>query len=128
MKQAKGRILCVDNDQDTREMISAVLGCEGYEVIAAQNVADGLRQGVTDNFDVILLDWVFNDGTGIELCKELRNAGTSTTVLFYSGRSDARDIENAMSVGAQGFLIKPVESAQLFATLNRFLSSENESA
>jgi len=123
MEQIKGRILCVDDDKDTREMLRALLGLEGYEVIEAQNVAEGLSQGVRNNFDLILLDWVFKDGTGVELCKKLRSTGAATPVLFYSGRSDKVDIETAMKAGAQGFLIKPVEVTQLFESLSQFLNA-----
>ena len=123
MEQIKGRILCVDDDKDTREMLRALLGLEGYEVIEAQNVAEGLSQGVRNNFDLILLDWVFEDGTGVELCRRLRSTGAATPVLFYSGRSDKVDIETALKAGAQGFLIKPVDAAQLFESLSQFLNA-----
>jgi len=123
MKQIKGRILCVDDDKDTREMLRALLGLEGYEVVEAENVAEGLNQGVRNNFDLILLDWVFKDGTGVELCKKLRSTGAATPVLFCSGRSDKVDIETAMKAGAQGFLIKPVEVTQLFESLSQFLNA-----
>ena len=96
MDRAKGRILCVDHDKDAREMTNALLGLQGYEVIQAQNVAEGLSQGVADNFDLILLDWVFEDGTGIDLCKMLRGTGASAPILFYSRISDHADIEGAM--------------------------------
>jgi OmpR-family two-component system manganese-sensing response regulator len=123
MKHLKGRILCVDDDQDTREMLRALLGLEGYEVIEAQNVAEGLNEGAGNNFDLILLDWVFEDGTGVELCEKLRSIGATTPVLFCSGRSDKVDIETAMKAGAQGFLVKPVEVTQLFDSLSQFLNA-----
>jgi DNA-binding response OmpR family regulator len=128
MEQTKGRILCVDDDKDTREMLRALLGLEGYEVIGAENVAEGLRQGVRNNFDLILLDWVFEDGTGVELCKRLRSTGAATPVLFYSGRSDKVDIETALKAGAQGFLIKPVDAAQLFDSLSQVLNAGESGA
>ena len=128
MEQTKGRILCIDDDKDTREMLGALLGLEGYEVIEAQNVAEGLSQGIRNDFDLILLDWVFADGTGVELCEKLRSTGTATPILFYSGRSSNIDIETAMKAGAQGFLIKPVEVTQLFESLSQFLNAEGPGA
>jgi len=123
MENAKGRILCVDDDEDACEMMNALLDLQGYEVIQAQNVAEGLSQGITNNLDLILLDWVFQDGTGIDLCKMLRNTGVSAPILFYSGTCDGADIEKAMQAGAQGFLIKPVDSAGLFHSLSQFLGN-----
>ena len=123
MENAKGRILCVDEDEDACEMMNALLDLQGYEVIQAQNVAEGLSQGITNNLDLILLDWVFQDGTGIDLCKMLRSTGVSAPILFYSGARDGADIETAMRAGAQGFLIKPVDSAGLFHSLSQFLGN-----
>src|SRR6266498_4128792 len=123
MARGKGRILCVDDDSDTREMMNAMLGLQGYEVIQARSVAEGLSHGIADNFDLILLDWVFPDGTGIDLCKMLRSTVPSTPILFYSGISDGDDIASAMGAGAQGFLIKPVDSADLLESLSRFLGN-----
>ena len=123
MERAKGRILCVDDDKDTREMMNALLGLQGYEVIEAQSVAEGLRQGLADNLDLILLDWFFEDGTGIDLCRKLRGTGASAPILFYSGISDRGDIASAMRAGAQGFLIKPVDSAELLQSLSHFLGN-----
>src|SRR6266496_1652918 len=121
MEKAKGRILCVDDDEDACETMNALLDLQGYEVIQAQNVAEGLNQGISNNLDLILLDWAYQDGTGIELCKMLRSTGVSAPILFYSGISDGADIARAMRAGAQGFLIKPVDSAELFDSLSRFL-------
>ena len=59
MEKAKGRILCVDDDEDACEMMNALLDLQGYEVIQAQNVAEGLSQGISNNLDLILLDWGF---------------------------------------------------------------------
>src|SRR2546425_9767465 len=109
MEKTKGRILCVEDDRDTLDMMTALLGLEGYEVIQARTVKDGLSLGSNDNFDLILLDWVFEDGTGIDLCKSLRSSGAPAPILFYSGIGSTAEIDDSMRAGAQGFLIKPVD-------------------
>lgn len=116
------RVLCVDDDADTREMMTVLLGTQGYEVVQATNVKEGLKEATANNIDLILLDWVFEDGTGVDLCRRLRSTGASAPVLFYSGISDTVDIETAMNAGAQGFLIKPVDASRLFESLSRFLN------
>jgi len=123
MEKAMGRILCVDDSEDACEMMNALLDLQGYEVIRALNVAEGLNKGISNNLDLILLDWAYQDGTGIELCKMLRSTGVSAPILFYSGISDGADIARAMRAGAQGFLIKPIDSAELFDSLSRFLGN-----
>jgi DNA-binding response OmpR family regulator len=121
MKQTKGRILCVDDDGDTREMMSELLGLEGYEVVAAQSVAQGLSEAVASNYDLILLDWIFSDGTGVDLCKMIRSTGIPAPILFYSGLGFNAEIDDAMHAGAQGFLIKPVDVAELLQSVARLV-------
>ena len=110
MEKAKGRILCVDDHKDTCDMLTALLGLEGYEVIQANNVTDGLCEALSGDFDLILLDWVFKDGSGIDLCKALATAHSNTPILFYSGIAEKSEMEAAMQAGAQGFLVKPVDA------------------
>ena len=118
MENPKGRVLCVEDDQDSREMVAALLKLAGYDVVEAQNVTQGLSTGRADNFDLILLDWMFRDGTGIELCKMLRSTGAPAPILFYSGVSSPDEIERAMRAGAEGFLIKPVPVEEFLQTVS----------
>jgi len=121
MKAPKGRILCVDDDEDTLEMMTSLLGYEDYEVVQAQTVAEGLALAIADNFDLILLDFVFKDGTGIELCRMIRGTGVPAPILFYSGIAHKEDIDRALSAGAQGFLIKPSNFDELLLQVSRFV-------
>src|SRR2546423_3642558 len=63
------RILCVDDDQDTCETLSAVLDYAAYETTYALTVAERLSLVKKGGFDLIVLDWIFDDGTGVELCQ-----------------------------------------------------------
>jgi len=125
MDKPKGRILCVDDDKDTRDLMTVLLGLEGYEVVQARSVAEGLALAVSDNFDLILLDWVFADGTGVELCKMIRRTSAAAPILFYSGMALKDDIENALSAGAQGFLVKPVDLEVLLQNVSRFVGNDS---
>jgi DNA-binding response OmpR family regulator len=124
MKVPKGRILCVDDDKDTLEMMTSLLGYEDYEVVQAQTVAEGLALAIADNFDLILLDFVFADGTGIELCRMIRETGVPAPILFYSGMALKEDIDQALSAGAQGFLIKPADLDELLLHVSRFVGND----
>lgn len=127
MQKAKGLILCVDDDQDTRDLLTALLGLEGYEVIATSSVGEALSQAMADKFDLILLDWVLKDGTGIELCLALRRSGIDAPILFYSGVGDRDEIQNAMRAGAQGFLVKPTDFEDMLHTVSRFIATADQS-
>lgn len=127
MERVKGRILCVDDHKDTCDMLTALLGLEGYEVIQANNVNDGLCMALSGDFDLILLDWVFKDGSGIDLCKALATVHSNTPILFYSGIAEKSEMEAAMQAGAQGFLVKPVDVNDLLQSVSRFVDNGGQS-
>lgn len=127
MEQVKGRILCIDNDKDTCEMMTVILGLDGYEVRHALSVTDGLRLVRQDSFDLILLDWHFEDGTGVELCKAIRTFDTRTPILFYTGETYSDKIERAMQAGAQGYLIKPTGLEEVLQVVSRYTNVQQRS-
>src|SRR4030095_16205144 len=129
--EAKGRILCIDGHTDACDMVTALLGLEGYKVIQANNLTDGLKAAMSEDFDLILLDWVFTDGSGIELCKELTNTGSRAPILFYSDGAERSEMHAAMEAGAQGFLVKPADANDrfvndLFKSVSRFVGSDDQ--
>ena len=107
MNEPRARVVCVDDDQDTCEMVRAVLESSGYDVLTATTVKEGLSLVRHSDCDLILLDGCFTDGTGIEMCRTIRNFDSKTPILFCSGADDKSDIEQAMQAGAQGYLVKP---------------------
>jgi DNA-binding response OmpR family regulator len=124
MEKVRGRILCVDDHQDTCEMLAALLGLDGFEVTQTNNIADALSAATSNDFDLILLDWVLKDGSGIDLCKALASTHSTTPILFYSGIAGKSEMDAAMQAGAQGFLIKPVDVEDLLQSVSRFVDSE----
>ena len=121
----KGRILCVDDDRDTCEMITVLLGHAGYEVQHALSVTDGLIKARQGGFDLILLDWSFEDGTGLDLCRRLRAFDSRTPILFYTGEIDDSAIQAALSSGAQGYLIKPVAVDSLLQAISSYVKDKH---
>jgi DNA-binding response OmpR family regulator len=119
MQVHKGRILCVDDNKDTCDMLTVLLGLEGYEVIQASNVADGLSAAMSDDFDLIVLDWVLKDGSGLELCKQISGFNSKAPILFYSGLAGKHEMEAAMRAGAHGFLVKPLDVEDLLRSVSR---------
>jgi DNA-binding response OmpR family regulator len=128
MHEAKRRILCVDDDTDTREMIETLLTLQGYQVILARSISEALSHVVSTTFDMILVDWIFEDGTGVDLCTKMKQVGVSAPILFYSGVTDEAHIQSALDAGAQGFLVKPVDPTDLLRHLDRFVKSPDESS
>jgi DNA-binding response OmpR family regulator len=124
MKDTKGRILFIDDDQDTRNMVRTLLGYAGYEAVSASSVTEGLRLAKNKSFDLILLDWHFEDGTGLELCQMIRAFDSQTPIFFYTGVTYEAEIKKALSAGAQGCFIKPVDVDSLLATISVQMRNE----
>jgi DNA-binding response OmpR family regulator len=127
MEESKGRILFIDDDRETCELVQLQLDFAGYHTVAATTVGDGLKLAKTDRFDLILLDWHFQDGTGIELCKMIRDFDGKTPIFFYTGVGLESEVNKMKSAGAQGCLIKPVDIEQLLKTMSIYVR-ENDKA
>ena len=99
-------ILFVDDHEDTRFLISYLLGSWGYEVVAAESIGEGLALARSRRFDLYLLDSRFADGSGAELCEGIREFDKATPIIFYSGDHPSRLVK-ALECDAQGFVLKP---------------------
>jgi two-component system, OmpR family, KDP operon response regulator KdpE len=100
------RILYVDDHEDTRFLLKSLLEASGYDLTTAATAGEGLRLARAGGFDLFLFDYKFGDGTGRELCEGVREFDPVTPILFFSGSHPALQQE-ALSCGAQGFVLKP---------------------
>ena len=94
----KRRVLCVDDYSDTCDLIKLVLS--QYEVVAAYTKADGFYLASTELFDLIILDHHLPDGTGLELCREIRAVNPIVPILFFTGAVDLTP-QDVVSAGGQ---------------------------
>jgi DNA-binding response OmpR family regulator len=121
IQNTKRRILCVDDDPDTCWMLSLMLGNAGYEVKSASGITEGLKLAKSERFDLYLLDRTFADGTGVELCRRIREFDPQTPVVFFSGLAYESDRQLGLEAGAQEYLIKPDDLIRLIDTVQRLL-------
>ena len=122
MPPSKRRILYVEDDADTRELVSFVLRQENYDVVLAENNDNALLLARTMHFDLYMIDNWMPGGSGIDLCKRLREFDSSTPILFYSGAAYDQDKRAAFAAGAQGYLTKPVENDRLISEVSKLIS------
>ncbi len=107
MSEKKCKILVVDDHEDSGEMLIRFLGIDGYEGQMVQDKAGALRMIKEQTFDVIILDSLLSDGSGIDLCKEIRAFDKITPIIFYSGLASVKDQAEGLAAGAQAYLTKP---------------------
>lgn len=122
MQLAKSRILFVEDHEDTRELITLVLEQANYEVVTAPSMARALILAEGDRFDLFVLDSLLLDGSGIELCKLIRQMDHSTPILFCSAMAYDKDKNEAYDSGAQGYLVKPIDIGLLCRTVAELLT------
>lgn len=107
MSQPKCRVLCIDDHEDTSEMMQLILSQEDYEVVTAVSVNEAIQLATASEFDLYVLDRHLPDGSGLELCQKLSQITPGVPCIFYSG--DAYDIHRseAMAAGAHAYVAKP---------------------
>ncbi len=121
MKKTCPRILFVEDHEDTRLMITALLRPVGYEVVAVEGVREALNLARSAGFDLYLLDSRYADGSGAELCEKIREFDETTPILFYSGEHPSR-LREQLDCHVQGFVMKPGLDT-LSQEINRALAS-----
>ena len=127
MEHTKARILHVDDHQDTRLMMAALLQERGYGVLTAGSVGEGLQLAKDIAFDLYILDVRLPDGTGVELCQKLREMHPGIPILYYSAYGDAAEVEGALAICGDAYLKKPVCIADIENLVARLLETRAKS-
>jgi DNA-binding response OmpR family regulator len=101
------RVLCVDDDEDAREMLSTLLKFSLIETRAVGTAAQALSLIQAEHFDLYLLDAWLPDLDGFELCRRVRVLDPHTPILFYSGAAYDDDKKRGIDAGANAYVTKP---------------------
>ena len=120
MTLRKPRILFVEDHDDTRDLITLLLKYQ-YDVSTASTLQDALNLIRSCNFNLFIFDSWLLDGSGIDLCKRVREFDQFTPILFYSAAAYESDKNLALDSGAQAYLVKPVEVADLLKTIKSLI-------
>jgi DNA-binding response OmpR family regulator len=107
MSQLKCRVLCIDDHEDTSEMLQLILSQEDYEVVTAVTMKEALRLAASQEFDLYVLDRHLPDGSGLELCQKLGKITPGVSCIFYSGDAYAIHRSEALAAGADDYVVKP---------------------
>lgn len=111
----KPKVLIVDDDRDTREMLALALEVEGFEVAQIPNGIKLISALEVDRPDVILLDVMMSWIDGFELCRSIRrnDAFSKIPIVFVSAKKGAEDVRRGLDAGAADYFTKPVDMPRL---------------
>ncbi|MGI9067081.1 MAG: response regulator transcription factor [Pyrinomonadaceae bacterium] len=114
------RILYVEDDADSGEMLCALFKFSRIEVTTAATADQAFRLMGEQRFDLYLLDTSLPGLDGFELCRQMRASDSSTPILFYSGAGYEADKEKGIDAGANDYLVKP-DVEGLLGSVTRFV-------
>ncbi|MEK4028534.1 response regulator transcription factor [Pseudobacillus sp. FSL P4-0506] len=118
-------ILLAEDDEQLGELVAFMLKKKGgYRVEWVKEGEDAYDYAAASHYDVLILDWMMPNGSGIDVCRRLRKEGYSGAILMLTAKDTVEDRVEGLDSGADDYLIKPFEIDELLARL-RALSRRN---
>lgn len=126
MMSEKISILAVDDEENIRNILKYCLELDGFEVYVAENGRKGLELARQEIPDVILLDWMLPEMTGLEVLSELKKDDQTKDipVFMLTAKAMTDDLEQAIREGADDYITKPFDPAKLGQTIKSKLENK----
>jgi len=119
----KARILVIDDETEIRESLEVLLSLEGYSVELAQNATEGLKRLENTSYDLVLLDLMMPDRSGMEVLKEVRERDTETPIFMITAYGSVEVAVDALKSGANDYFSKPWDNEKLLIEIGRMIAS-----
>ena len=119
------KILVVDDDDALREMVGLVLNAAGYATVFAADGLNAVEVFKAEEPDLVLLDIMLPGQSGIEVCKQLR-ALSGTPIVMLTAKGDTEDVVLGLEAGADDYVVKPHNGAELLARIKARLRPVSE--
>lgn len=109
------KILVVEDDVDIQDLVISLLSRAGYDVIVRGTGDAGLTAALTQQPDLVILDWMMPGMSGVEVCRAMRAdpSAANITVLMLTSRAQEADIDQAFTAGADDYMVKPFGAREL---------------
>lgn len=111
------KILVIEDDHKIANSIKKGLEHEAYSVDVAYDGIEGLDFATEEAYELIILDWMLPGMSGIELCKQVRQAKVHTPILLLTAKSQSEDIVEGLNAGADDYVTKPFAFQVLLARI-----------
>jgi two-component system response regulator RegX3 len=128
MRPRKRSVLLVEDEQSIVEPLAAALAREGFETSVAASAAEALDLAGRMSPDVVLLDLMLPDGSGYDVCRELRRS-SKVPIIMLTARGEEADRIVGLELGADDYVVKPFSARELVARMRAVLRrTEDEPA
>ena len=114
------RMLIVEDDPDTQQMLTMILRSEGYDVLTAGNGPLGLELLRKMGPDLMVLDWMLPGMDGLEVCRRAREI-SNVPIIMLTAKAGTEDRISGLDVGADDYVAKPFEPEELLARIRAHL-------
>ena len=121
------KILLVEDDTALRGALEELLCREGYDVIKSSNVSSA-RSAMNSEVDLVMLDVGLPDGDGVSLCRQWRDEGVQTPILFLTAKDEELDVVRGMDAGGNDYVTKPFRMQELLSRIRALLRRNQKEA
>ena len=117
------RILIIEDEPDIRKTLEYNISREGYKVVSASSLSEGKEQINSSDFSLILLDLMLPDGSGLDLCREIKSDKdkSSTPIIILTAKDDEVDKVVGFELGADDYVTKPFSVRELILRIKAIL-------
>jgi DNA-binding response OmpR family regulator len=115
MRSVMARILIIEDEEKMARMLARVLREEGYVAETAGDGRTGLGRALDDTFDLLIVDWMLPERSGVQIVRGMRAAEVDTSVLMLTARDQVEDRVEGLDAGADDYLPKPFALPELLA-------------
>ncbi|MFL1456821.1 response regulator [Marinobacter sp. GN3S48] len=116
-----GRILCAEDNEVNRRLVSLLVDRTGADIVHVSNGAEALETGIRESFDVILMDIQMPVMNGRDATAALREAGINTPIVSLTANVMAEDIADYRAAGCKEHIAKPIDRQRFYEVLARYL-------
>jgi DNA-binding NtrC family response regulator len=124
MSEPKARILVIDDESEIRESLEMLLTSEGYTIDLAPNATEGERRLASKRYDLVLLDLMMPDKSGMDVLRDFRLIDSETPVVMITAYGSVEGAVQAVKLGANDFFPKPWDNEKLLIEIDRMIAGQ----
>ena len=126
MESDHKRILCVEADDDSLNLLCLILNIEGFEVVSARTITAAIHLTQQERFALYLVGSWLPDGEGLDFVRGVRVLDSQMPIILISGRAYPAEVEKGLKAGANVYLVMPVENQEILRAVENLTGLNEE--